>query len=279
MKSSRRIIINADDIGMHPTIDAATLLLAEYGIVTSASLMVLARPDRISINTFKEFKTDLGLHLDFTSMAANTRYRTSHDISSMILWTHCRRMDAEQIRSIIREQLDRFCTMVGEPPQFIDGHEHVHQLPMVRSALIDVLVEQNLTQRIYVRNPISRRCRGNKAALIGRLGAVAMEKQMTSLGLRCNTDFFGVYDFRKKVDLANLWHRWLSSVSGDGALAMCHPAAATSRTIGDTQSLPFRLSEFKFLSSLQFQELLARHAIEPACWRKALASAQNNICV
>lgn len=275
MIADRRIIINADDIGMHPTIDAAALLLAEYGAVTSASVISIARPDRFSINAFKELKTDLGLHLDFTSNMANACYKTSRDISAMIISTYFRRTDIESLRSIIRDQFDRFCDVVGDEPHFVDGHEHVHQLPMVRTALIDVLKERNLIQKIYFRNPISRRWRGSKAALIGMLGALVMEKQLSALGCICNTDFFGVYDFRKEVKLEDLWHQWLSSLTGDGALAMCHPAAGTYKTIGDTQALSFRLAELKFLSSSQFKDLLAQYAIKPTSWKKALASRIN----
>lgn len=272
MTVPRKIIINADDIGMHPTIDAAALLLAEHGVVTSASVMALAKPDKFAINAFKELKTDLGLHLDFTSDIANARYKTSRDISVMIMSTYCRLTDMAKLRSIIRDQFDRFCDVTGHEPRFVDGHEHVQQLPMVRTALADVLKERNLVRKIYFRNPISRRWRGSKAALIGMLGAAVMEKQMRALGCLCNTDFFGVYDFRKEVDLGALWHQWLSSLSGDGALAMCHPAAGNHQSLGDTQGLSFRLAELKFLSSAQFQDLLGQYSIEPASWGEALAS-------
>lgn len=50
-----------------------------------------------------------------------------------------RRLAAVDIRAEIRAQLDTFEQMLGHGPAFVDGHQHVHQLPVVRHELLDEL--------------------------------------------------------------------------------------------------------------------------------------------
>jgi predicted glycoside hydrolase/deacetylase ChbG (UPF0249 family) len=271
MPGTRTLILNADDIGLHPAVDQAVAQLAGSGIVTSASILTLAAPQHDALTHMREHGIDLGLHLDFTSALANRRYRTTRSVASTIVEAWSGRFDATQARAIVRDQLDRFGVITGHAPHFIDGHEHVHQLPVIRRALLDVLAEQKLAPQIFIRNPVPRRWRGAKAALIGMLGARSMARQAQHAGHRCNTDFFGVYDLRRNVDLPALWQGWLASIRGSGALAMCHPAA--SAQVGDTQAAPFRLREFQFLSSARFGELLAQYSIATGTWQHALCEA------
>ena len=42
----------------------------------------------------------------------------------------------------IATQLKAFVTQFGQPPDFIDGHQHVHLFPQVREALLDVVKER-----------------------------------------------------------------------------------------------------------------------------------------
>lgn len=269
MKTHQQIvIINADDVGMHPAIDAAVAQLAGIGVVTSASILTLGLPDPDAIGEMTGHRIDLGLHLDFTSTMANRRYGTTRTVASTIIEAWSGRLDAGQARTIVRDQLDRFGVITGHAPCFIDGHEHVHQLPVIRTALLQVLAEQGLAAQTFIRNPAPRRWRGIKAATIGLLGAGAMAKKAQRAGHRCNTDFFGVYDLRRKADLAILWQGWLAGIRGCGALAMCHPGL--SAHIGDTQSVPFRLREFQFLSSQLFQDLLSQYRVTAGSWREAL---------
>jgi predicted glycoside hydrolase/deacetylase ChbG (UPF0249 family) len=264
----RLIVINADDVGIHPTVDHAIAQLAEKGIVSSASVLSLYTPHAEALQGMMTNGIDLGLHLDFTSTLANARYGTSRTVASLIAETWSGRLNKTQAYAVVRDQLDRFGSIVGQAPRFIDGHEHVHQLPGIREALIDVLAERQLTAPLYIRNTKPKRWRGVKAATIGMLGAQQLQAQTKRAGYHCNADFFGVYDLGREVNLAMFWHRWLASAPDRGGLAMCHPG--TSAEIGDTQSSPFRLREYNFLSSNRFSEMLARQRVTVAGWRAAI---------
>ncbi len=50
-------------------------------------------------------------------------------------------------------QLDLFEAALGYPPDHIDGHQHVHALPVVRQALIDVVARRYPVTPPMLRDP------------------------------------------------------------------------------------------------------------------------------
>ena len=265
----KKIIINADDVGMHPEVDCAIAELAGKNIVSSASVMSLGAPDGDALNAMTDHGVDLGLHLDFTSAFAGRRYSTAYSVKSLIIAAWRRRLDPAHVRNVIDEQLDRFEQAVGMPPIFVDGHEHVHQFPMIREALFEVLDKRYPRQRFSIRNTKPARWRGPKAAIIAMLGARETMRQVRGGGHRCNTDFAGVYDFSPASDLPGLWDGWLRAMRIDGGLIMCHPA----RKLLDADSIAAaRLHEFRFFASDDFSELLSKHKVRATGWDDALVT-------
>ncbi|GAB2840228.1 ChbG/HpnK family deacetylase [Pseudoduganella ginsengisoli] len=261
-RNAAPLIINADDVGMHPAIDDAVIELAQRGIVTSASVMSLGRPARAAIEALHSADAGLGLHLDFTSALAHAAYSNAATLPGVMVAAWMRTLKPERVRTIIAAQLDRFCQLTGRPPVFVDGHEHVHQFPMIRDALLDVLAASRYGAGVHIRDTRPQRWRGAKAAIIGLLGARALHRRARIAGHSANRDFLGVYDLSSGADLAVLWRKWLRSVPPQGALAMCHPALPRH-----SHSLePFRLREYAWLSSPEFAALLQECRVTPAHW-------------
>ncbi|MFX7605201.1 ChbG/HpnK family deacetylase, partial [Acinetobacter baumannii] len=50
------------------------------------------------------------------------------------------RLDASALRDEIATQCALFEDATGRAPDYVDGHQHVHQLPQIREALVEVLV-------------------------------------------------------------------------------------------------------------------------------------------
>ena len=205
------IIINADDIGMHTAIDDATVLLAEMKRVSSASVMSLGGPDKDVINELSRLNVDLGLHLDFTSIFANRRYDADRSVRSLIIETWSRRIDVTQVQRIVNDQLERFELITGRAPTFIDGHQHVHQFPVIRDGLIQALAIRYPRQKFFMRNTESATWRGFKAWLIGALGTPGLLGLAKLAGHPSNVDFCGVYDFSEHRDMSRAWGNWLAS--------------------------------------------------------------------
>ncbi len=263
----KKIIINADDVGMHPAVDFAIAELAEKGIISSASVMSLGVPDEDALDAMANREVDLGLHLDFTSGFANQRYNTTYSVRSLIVaaWRH--KLDPRHVRNVIDEQLDRFEQLVGESPAFVDGHEHVHQFPTIRETLFEALSDRYPHQRPFIRNTKSAAWRGTKAAIIAALGSRETHHLAIDGGHQCNTDFGGVYDFSPSSNLHGLWSGWLQTVKSDGALIMCHPAGSL---VADDPISQARVREFQFLASDEYIGLLSKYAMQASSWTEAL---------
>jgi predicted glycoside hydrolase/deacetylase ChbG (UPF0249 family) len=257
------IIINADDIGMHAAIDDATVLLAEMKRVSSASVMSLGAPGKDVITELSRLNVDLGLHLDFTSVFANRRYDADRSVRSLIMDTWSRRMDVTQVQHIVNDQLQRFEMITGRAPTFIDGHQHVHQFPVIRDGLIQALAIRHPRQKFFIRNTGPATWRGFKAWLIGALGTPGLLGLAARAGHASNVDFCGVYDFSEHRDMSRSWRSWLASSPPCGGLVMCHPALTSQPddVIGKA-----RVNEFRFLRSEQFSELIDDAGIEIAGW-------------
>lgn len=217
-----------DDVGLHDGVNAAAIALLEAGRATALSAMVGAPAWPSAAARLAEVDThraDIGLHLDFTAYPRCAGLR--QPLWAWLLTTHAGLADRASIRSEIEAQLDAFELGLGRGPDFVDGHQHVHQLPRVRDELIAVLqARYGAGQRPWLRNSRPRR-RGVsvKAWVLDRLGGRALEALARERGFRQNRRLLGVSDF--SADPARLQaqvSRWLRDAS-DSDLLMCHPSA------------------------------------------------------
>ena len=261
----RRLIINADDYAMAPGIDEAIVELAHRGIVTSTSAMVLSPRWPYAGRQLNLSELDCGLHLDLTSEFAHAS-GAGWSLGRLLVRTHTGQIDRIGLRGSIERQLDRFEDALNEAPRFVDGHEHVHQLPLVRDLLMQVLDQRYGAQAAFValRSCMSRRWRGGKAALIAYLGAGSVTRRSARERRLVNSDFVGVYDFSADVCLPDLWRRWLADLRGPWPLAMCHVSKGGGALTDSIQAA--RSQEYAWLASEAFWDLCAEYAIVPSRW-------------
>ena len=148
--------------------------------------------------------------------------------------------------------------MARRPPAFVDGHRHVHQLPVVRQALLRALRARYGRALPFVRCTVPRRWRGAKALVIAALGGFALRRRLRREGIPHNRDFAGVYDFDPASDYGALMRRWLAGVE-DGAIILCHPGLP-----GGAPEDPIsraRAAEFRYLESPTFPGDCARAGV------------------
>jgi chitin disaccharide deacetylase len=264
----RFFVLNADDFALSHGIDEAILTLAESGIVSSASAMVLSPLWKESAKALLRCPISRGLHLDFTSPYASESGGEA-SIGVFVSRSYAGALNRRGIASSIDRQLDLFEDGIGHPPDFVDGHQHVHQLPIVRETMLASLAERygDSMRGIKMRLCTPRRWRGLEAAMVGALGGRALEKLAKAAGLQGNTDFAGVYSFGKNAQLSELWRSWLENLQGQAPMIMCHPAAATltGLEVNDRISAA-RIREFKWLSSQHFAGLLGECRAAPRDW-------------
>ncbi|MGA7325922.1 MAG: ChbG/HpnK family deacetylase [Rhodomicrobium sp.] len=264
----RNLIINADDYAMDDGVDAAIIELAGKGPVTAASAMVLSpRWSDAARATRDAPQISWGLHLDLTSHYAHES-GFGQSLPSLVFRANAGLLNRESICVTVDKQLSLFEERMGSAPCFVDGHQHVHHLPIVRDVILNALSERYGAGKAAVgfRICLSQRWRGLKAAIIGGTGARTLRAMAEAGRHGINTDFAGVYDFAANAELPALWGRWLSRLSGRMPLIMCHVAKASSEYPSWDAIREARLREFDWLSSDEFRSFLARNYAEPARW-------------
>jgi predicted glycoside hydrolase/deacetylase ChbG (UPF0249 family) len=261
----KQVIINAHDYGMDQGVDAAILSLARRGVVTATSAMVLSPAWPEAGRRLLDAKLDRGLHLDMTSPFV----AGALSLPGLMAAAFAGRLDRGAVRASIERQLERFEAGAQAPPHFVDGHQHVHQLPIIREELVAALKARygEPVSAIGLRLCLARRWRGVKALIIAATGARGLAALAGRGGHRVNTDFAGVYGFSAQADLPGLWRRWLAGLAGERPLIMCHVASHNAAGAGGDPIRGARLNEWTWLASQTFQDLCSELAIKRAGWR------------
>lgn len=243
----------ADDFGLHASINSAALRLVELGRVHALACQVggAAWPaGAAELRRLQGRALDLGLHLDLSEQALSVPARP---LVRLILLSQVRALDAVALRAEIEAQLNAFERGLGRPPDFVDGHQHVHQLPQVREALLAVLARRYPGRHLWLRST-RRGSGGFKPWLIEWLGARALARGARRQGLLQNGRLLGVYDFRGgQARYQALLEAWLDGArSGD--LLMCHPGLSDSAMHDPIAAA--RRAEYAVLGGPAFDELL-----------------------
>lgn len=147
------MIVNADDLGRTPGINAGVFEAHRRGIVTSATLMV-AYPAAAEAAAEMAAHPDLGvgLHVALTGgppVLPPERLPSLVDAAGRLP----RRpeglggADAAEVLAEVRAQLDRFRRLTGRLPTHLDGHHHCHRVPAVLEAVVAVAAEHGLPVR------------------------------------------------------------------------------------------------------------------------------------
>lgn len=226
----KTIVVCADDFGLDAAVDAAVLELGNMGRLNATTCLVDGRHFATGAGELARSGLQAGLHLNFTEAFHDAGWGLP--LGRLIARAYARQLDVRRVRKEVSRQLDSFEHAFGRAPDFVDGHQHVHQLPVIRDALIVELqrrYERCLT-RPWVRYTAAGRLHGIplsqklKAFVIQTLGADALARRCRAAGLPTNRRFLGVYGFEGGEEgYSALLRPWLASAL-DGDVIMCHPA-------------------------------------------------------
>ena len=254
---TRSLILCADDYAMHPLVDDAVQQLARAGRLSATSCMTTAPRWREAAAALKPLRPQLSVGLHFNLTESHNGAAPAQGLRSVIAQAYTHRLKRAQLQSIWREQLDAFEDAMSTGPDFIDGHQHVHQLPGVRAALLAELQRRYDGKSMpWVRStaPATGQRRNAKALVIALLGGWAATRQWQRAGITMNHGFAGVYGFDAPdvVRYGAHMQQWLAQ-GADGGLLMCHPA--TAEVPGDAIGHQ-RPVEFEYLMSAAFGQQL-----------------------
>ncbi len=157
-----RLVVNADDLGLHPSIDRGILRAHRDGIVTSSTALVTGRSAPTAIAEAKAQGLPLGVHLCLTtnlppaadpssvpSVAPNGRFRPRWP-QVLAAWT-AGRIRTREVEVEFRAQI-ALARKLGAQPDHLDGHQHLHVLPGIARVVRAVARDE----RLPVRWPIAR---------------------------------------------------------------------------------------------------------------------------
>jgi chitin disaccharide deacetylase len=175
------------------------------------------------------------------------------------------RIDVDAVFEELRLQWQRFRDVAGRAPSHLDSHQHVHQLPGVRRAVLAFLDGLPAGERPYVRTCVERRrtiLRRNvnnvRALAFARAGA-RLARGLRERGVATNDGFSGVYNF-VAADYRALFRRFLKDVR-ERTIVICHPAASDAP--GDPIAAA-RSREYAYLASEQMPADLAEARVRAA---------------
>ncbi|MCC7006637.1 MAG: ChbG/HpnK family deacetylase [Ottowia sp.] len=258
------VTLCADDYGWHPAIDAAIIDLAQHNIIHATSCMSTAPRWPLACAALRPLlgKIDVGLHLNLTESFDNDHRTSLHNI---VLRSYSGQLNSHHIATTIRTQLQAFSDALGQRPDMIDGHQHVHQLPIVRDALLDTIAQlYGEDAPIWIRNTLPSkhyfgRGFGLKTQILKYLGGAKFARLLHHHKKASNRGFAGVYGFdapNENIYGEHMAH-WLNQAH-DGLLIMCHPANAPIMADAIGQQRPI---EFRYLSSPAFTQLCEQKGI------------------
>lgn len=263
--TTRQVCICADDFGLETGVNLGIAALARQGRLNAVSCLSMGPAFATEADMLRDLDIDTGLHLNFTESLGDQGLYLP--IGKLILATELRMLPTDKIANQISRQLDRFESVMGRAPDFVDGHLHIHQLPQIRESLLEQLTHRygerpSLWMRDTTPGPLDPalpRVQRFKARLIGSLGAKRLTSLARANGIRTNEGgFFGVYDFaRPHPPHLSMLESWLSRTS-QGGLLMVHPA---QRILPGDLFGQDRIEEYRVLGGDGFQSLLDRLGI------------------
>jgi predicted glycoside hydrolase/deacetylase ChbG (UPF0249 family) len=249
------LLVCADDFGYSADVDAGIARLVEAGRVTAASCLTASSRWQDAARLARTLRplADVGLHLDLTE------FERLGSLPGVLLAGRAGLLDRKRVRAAIRSQLDAFEDGIGAPPDYVDGHQHVHQLPVVAAAVLEELGTRYLTRQPWVRVSWAPE-KALKSRVITGLGAAALARACERRGLRHTRRLLGVYDFRASPSYAQRLATWLGAARGGDAL-MVHPAQRASPADPLGQA---RVREFTALLAPETAALFARAQVVAA---------------
>ena len=239
----KRIILCADDFAQSLPISEGILelvaadRLGAVSCMTDSALWPEMAVRMKSLNT----SAQAGLHFNLTH-----DFEGSHlSILELMKDSLTSNLNIKVIRGLFIRQWDSFEEHYGQPPEFVDGHQHVHAFPGIRKVVLEETAKRN--PHAWVRLPITSAL--SIKGIIIRGITCGFERAVHRAGLAFNPHFSGFRPYRGRFDFGRFFREILAN-SEDETLVMCHPGRAADDSTDPISS--FRQAELDYLKSPAF---------------------------
>ncbi|HEY1905611.1 MAG TPA: ChbG/HpnK family deacetylase [Myxococcaceae bacterium] len=175
MSATRRLIVNADDLGYDPAVSEGIVLAMRSGVVTSATLMVNLPHSEHGATLARGLP--VGLHLNLSrGTPLSTRFPPSLLKAGAFDETLVISLPPEVVVEEAEAQLARAEELLGRPPTHVDVHRHLHRVVPVFEGLSRVASARRLPVRALgeaMRGELRRRGVRTTDHFVGEAGGEA----------------------------------------------------------------------------------------------------------
>jgi chitin disaccharide deacetylase len=241
----KQILLCADDYAFCPNNSQSIRELIQDKKINATSCMSDTKHWPQEANKLKELLTKtpekdqplIGLHFSLTEPTISSNYIKSivssknTSLLELLIRSKLKILSKKKISTILEYQLNNFIKHFGKNPDFIDGHQHVHQFPIIRCALIKFYKKRNLETPSFIRStyPLHGSLDKFKEFIINLSGAKKFRKLLKKKNILTNNGFAGLYKESEKYKSNKLtseaYSKFLENINNLG-LIMCHPGLA-----------------------------------------------------
>ncbi len=206
----KKLIVNADDFGLHPLINAGIVKGHKEGLITSTSLMASAPAFEEAVELAKMDPT-LGVGIHLTLVGGGEPALPKEKVSSLLTAdgvfpldyaAFARRLYSGSIKkkemeAELRAQIEKVLA-AGLSVTHIDSHQHLHVLPGVRVSVLRLALEYKIKALRVPAEPyfFTGGCKAGLGRMIGKWGlsfwAERVREAALEAGLKCPAHFFGM---------------------------------------------------------------------------------------
>jgi len=152
-----RLVVNADDLGLHPRIDEGILEAHREGVLTSATVLARGPNAAEAVQRAKAQGLALGLHLCLTTRLLPAAPAQSvptvapggamrQGWSQVVADGARGKLSLDEVDREFRAQL-ALLRALGAEPDHLDGHQHLHLFPGIRGVVANLARESGLPLR------------------------------------------------------------------------------------------------------------------------------------
>jgi predicted glycoside hydrolase/deacetylase ChbG (UPF0249 family) len=272
---SRRIWLCADDYGISSAVNAAIRDLILRGRLNATSVMVgtpsFQRSEALSLAMLNvgADRVAIGLHVTLTApfRPLSGPFRPLNEggflsLNDTVMSAFLRRFDVDAVAVEVATQMQAFVAAFGRPPDFVDGHQHVHLLPQIRDAVLSAV--RRFAPDAWVRQcgralPLYKRLADRKGLFLDVLSR-SFRARAAEYRVATNAAFAGTYDFHADTPFASLFPTFLDQLP-DGGVVMCHPGFVDLELKRLDPLTDLREQEYAFFVGDSFPNLLTTHGV------------------
>ncbi|MEO8380873.1 MAG: ChbG/HpnK family deacetylase, partial [Acidobacteriota bacterium] len=198
-----KLIVTADDVGLHRGMTEGAIRAHREGIVTACSVVVNGVAFDDAVARLREVPSlEVGVHLTLVEERPLTAIRFSNKYTSFLPRYLARRISIEAIERELRAQIERVAD-AGLTITHLDGHQHLHLLPRI-FAVVTRLAREHAIPYVRIVDDRGSTSRRMPMAALNVLGRRARASLIGDAAVRTNDHTIGVADAGHLTDVVHL---------------------------------------------------------------------------